>query len=173
MSCVVGIKSKDRIYIGGDSFASSDGDIREIINPKVFRNKHILIGFCGSLISGQLLTPKLWTPPTDIPLLSLSIKKHLEDHDCTVDADADTTKYSHANFLIAFKGTLIQIYADFSVSEFKEDYTAIGSGKHFALGSLYETKHLNPKIRIKKAIQCASYFRGDVGGKIIIKSIGN
>jgi hypothetical protein len=61
------------------------------------------------------------------------------------------------------------MHSDFQLAEYKENYTAIGSGTQYALGSLYTTARtkLKPPDRLEIAIKAASYFSPSVGGEII------
>ena len=172
MTCVVGIEGKGKVYIGSDSLSSSDYDIRHLKEHKVFKNEDYLIGFCGNPRSGQIIGPKYLPHPEEpIEEFIYQIQKQLTDYNLVIN-DPEIATTSLINFLIGHNGSLYQIDNDFFIAKFKENYSAIGSGSSFALGSLYETSKLklSPEKRIRKAIKCASYFCSSVGGKIVIKS---
>jgi len=173
MSCIVGIESDGIVYIGSDSLASAEDDIRHLKEHKTFINGEYLIGFCGSPRSGQVLGPKYLAHPEEpIEEFVDQIKNQLNEYNLLIE-DNENSTLSLSNFLVGYNGILYQIYNDFYIGQFKEKYSAIGSGESYALGSLYETSKINisPKDRIRKAIKCASYFCGSVGGKIVIKSM--
>ena len=75
-----------------------------------------------------------------------------------------------SQILVAFRGRLFVVQCDFQVCERSERYDAIGCGADYALGSLFETdgRKMNPRSRLKRALQCAEKFSAGVRGPFTI-----
>jgi ATP-dependent protease HslVU (ClpYQ) peptidase subunit len=171
MSCIVGLKHNGNIYIGGDGRATSnEGEIRPIICNKVFFNNDYLIGFCGSVRSGQLLYPHNFTPPKEILDWPKEMRDHYNDNGALL-RDEETGDIHGANVLIAKKGKLFEILVDFQMSEIVE-FTAIGSGSPFAFGALEILKFvkgIKPENKVLKALQVSSKYCSQVGPPYEVK----
>jgi ATP-dependent protease HslVU (ClpYQ) peptidase subunit len=73
------------------------------------------------------------------------------------------------NFLVATtEGKLYEILSDFQMNEV-DNFTAIGSGSTFALGSLFTSKGRikEPEARVFKALQTAAFFDAATGPPFI------
>jgi ATP-dependent protease HslVU (ClpYQ) peptidase subunit len=170
MSTVVGIIEDKKIWIGCDSQATSQqGEIRPIICDKVFRNGDFLIGYVGSVRSGQILRPELFpldsTSIASVLHLPDYIRLHFETYGC-LSRDDDQSQMTTSNFLIASKDGLFEILADYQINEVPK-YTAIGSGSNFAFGSLFTTHEMNkftPVERIEYALNAAARFDASSSG---------
>lgn len=67
----------------------------------------------------------------------------------------DYIDFLDSSFLFAYKDKLFSIHTDLSVMEI-DDYCAIGSGSHEAIGSLLSTEGESPVKRIIKAIKASA-----------------
>lgn len=170
MSCVAALKHNGKVYVAADSLSSSEDKLYYRKDKKMFRNGKYLIGFCGSVRTGQVLTEKFWRPPTDIYSVPDHLIKLMEAKGCLITAE-DQSKNCGCNFIFATKKEIYEILVDFQLVEPRDDYTAIGSGADYALGSLFSTKgtNLKPEERLRLAIEAASYFSSSVGGEILIE----
>lgn len=168
MTCIVGLKTEDGVFLGGDTFGSDRFRGEAYVRPKVFKKDDFLIGVCGSYRLMQLLEFKLSVPEKGE---RQSIEKYLYDdfveavRKCVKDGgalktDSGVENLGNANFLFAYKGVLYIFQDDFSILEPKCGYSSTGSGIDHAQSSLYSTEGtgLEPEERIKRAIQCASNF---------------
>lgn len=173
MTCIVGVSNGESLIIAGDSLGVRGLDVVERKDAKVFSTGPFLIGFTTSFRMGQLLQYKL-----DVPLQSEGEGDH--EYMCTKFIDSvqklfREAKYgevkndevSGGEFLIGYKGILYHVYPDFQVAVPSQEFSAAGCGSDFAMGSLFETSHLNPSYRARKAIHCAAHFSGGVGGAIV------
>jgi 20S proteasome alpha/beta subunit len=170
MSCIVGISKGGVVYIGSDSVASSDGEIRLRGDPKLIRNGNFLFGYSGCIRSGQVLSQKYWKAPKDIDSFVDSLRTQLETHGCMEQNEAGRD-LANLNIIIGFNGFLYEVQSDFQLAEYgNNNYTAIGAGSDFALGSLFETEKANidPVDRVQRAIEAAIFFSPAVGGKVLI-----
>jgi ATP-dependent protease HslVU (ClpYQ) peptidase subunit len=172
MSCVAALRNGQHIYLASDSLSSSEDKLYYRKDRKLFRNGKYLVGYCGSVRTGQILQPRYWKIPPDIYLIPDSLMKQLEKKGC-ITITEEGHKCCECNFIFATKGAMYEIMLDFQLGEPADDFIAIGSGADFALGSLYSTKgtKLKPEERLKLALECASYFSPSVGGEIYIEKV--
>lgn len=166
MSCVVGVIHDGKVYIGADGLATTnEGEKRPIITNKVFRNGKYLFGFTGSVRTGQVLYSRYFTPPRDIYDMPDSIREHMAQKG-TLLTNEEQAQAHAANFLIGFNGRLFEILIDFQMNEVSGNYTALGSGGPYALGSLFTTRKsykMKPENRIIRALEAASQFDASCG----------
>lgn len=169
MSCISGLVYKKKVYIGADSLATSDDDIRKMSTRKIFRKEDYIFGVVGMTFPIQIMNSKKLKTSKNVYTTAEIIKELLMEEGCIISDEG--MKQLGCNVMIGYKGKIYQLNTDFFLCEFEEPYNSIGSGGAYALGSLYsniKSNDKNPVDIIKESIECASYFRGDVGGKIII-----
>jgi len=164
MTCIVGIRSENGLYIGGDSAVSSDNLVQTMADPKVWRKGQFIIGYAGGLRVGQIIKYKMKIPPfnkrepTEYMVTGFvdAMRKCLK----TAGAAREDKKEEEQEnqFLIGFKGRLFEIDEAYGVCEVGDEFIAIGCGTEYALGSLHATKGKNPEKRIWAALEASSYF---------------
>lgn len=171
MSTVVAIVDGEKIWMGADSYASMEsGERRRILCNKMFINPPYLIGYVGSARVGQTLRPEYFDPPESVFNFPDALIKQFEEKGCLgVDPDDQTSKNS-SNFLIATpNGKLFEILVDFQINQVK-DFTGIGSGSTFALGSLYTTRKMKDhRKRILTALKIAGIYDIHTGPPFIVE----
>lgn len=168
MTCIVGIVTKDDVYIGGDSAGVAGLNITVRKDPKVFRNGPAVFGFTDSFRMGQLLRfnceipekiekmdPYDWVCNHLVPEFRHSLK---EGGFAKVE---DNVEHG-GTFLLGAYGRLFEIDSDFQVGEPVDNYAAIGCGADFALGALAMTDDLAPMERIVDVLNVATKFSGGV-----------
>ncbi len=190
MTCIVGVKHEGKVYIGGDSMGSNGHTYFQMSNSKVFRifgsenELKAVIGYTSSFRMGQLLQFRLRVAA---PLEGQDLYQFM----CSVFIDAvievlDAGKFSRyeegvftvGTFIVGVQDRMFIIQSDCSVSECTADYTSVGSGMEFALGSLHSSRYdecRDPKFfqntgerRATLAIAAAAAHCVSVGGKINI-----
>ena len=164
MSCVIGLLHDGKLYMGADGVSTnSSGDHRPVHCEKIFWNGDYLIGFTGSIRTGQLLKPNYFTPPNDIMELPDAMFEHF-DRKSVICIDEENCKIQQSNFLIGWKGRLYDVLIDFQLNETYGDYNAIGSGAPYALGSLFTSRKVkSPEKRVLNALKSAAEFSFAVG----------
>jgi len=164
MSCVVGLLKSGKLYMGSDGRATTDeGEKRPIVATKLFWNNEFLIGFAGSVRTGQLLKPEYFKVPDSISDLPDSIIQHLGSKGSLATSD-DQLAMQNCNVLIGFEGKLYEILSDFQLNEVYGDFLAVGSGSSYAMGSLYTSKRVKSgEKRVLTALKTASYFDSACG----------
>ena len=166
MSTVIGLVQDGKVYMGADSFATTEsGERRNMIVKKIFTNGLIMFGFVGSVRSGQVLKPEYFKVPKNIYELPDKIRLQFEEKGCLATNSETQTSLMEGNFLIATAGgKLYEMLSDFQFNEIS-DFTAIGSGSTFALGSLFTSKGIinDPKARVLKALEASAFFDSATG----------
>ena len=171
MSCIIGLKHGSSIYIGADSAATTEeGDIRPIKVIKLFRKDNYLIGFAGSVRTGQILNTDFFTPEDDIYSFVEILRNTLEHAGCLVTADGGI-KMSQSCFIIAHEGKLYEILSDLQLNEIEGNFTAIGSGTPYAFAALdiLSQMDLSPSEIIKSSFEVVSKYQATVRGPWIIE----
>lgn len=173
MSCVVALIHENKVWMGCDSFATTEtGERRPIGNEKVFRNGKYLLGFIGSVRCGQLLHPHYFKPPSNILDFPTKVIELFKIFGSLVVTPTQTVA-QESNMVIAVKGgKLWELMTDFQLNPIPE-YTSIGSGSIFAFGSLHTTNNLymHPQDRIKYALEAAACFDTGTGPPFKVFSI--
>lgn len=179
MTCIVGLKTSEAIYIGGDGRVSigyhrilRDGSV------KVFERDGIVYGGMGSLRGCQVIQHALATPryhPDDDPLEFASIKltramRNALQENNAMSQDRDGREHMGVGFAVAFQDRLLEIDAWGCVLEPVTGELALGCGEEFALGSLEATRSsdLTPEQRILHAIVAAERHSSGVGDSITL-----
>jgi ATP-dependent protease HslVU (ClpYQ) peptidase subunit len=173
VTCIVGVASDGKVYMGADRGLSSDHEIVSMTNSKIHIRDKWIFGFSGSLGTGQLMEfiniPILNKGDDPYSILRLLI---VEEFKSMVEKYGSlTTPEDHCDFLIGANGRLFEFSTeDWGVAEIKE--SAVGSGSSFALGSLYSTTHYKvPEKRVEKAVCSAIHYSPSCQGPIDILSI--
>lgn len=156
MTCIVGIRHEDSVYLASDRGLSDDDIITSMSAPKIRINDKYLIGYADSPGTGQLLHwITLPTPPRRNvekfmrTTFITSVRKQL------MDSGVDLKDGGHASFLIGVSGQLFFMdTTDWQVTEC--EYMSIGSGSSIAMGSLYTTSTWkSPEKRAYTAVSAA------------------
>ena len=175
MTCIVALKDKEYLYIGGDRFKSNSYSGRNELQSKIFKKQDMLLGYSGFVRFGQIIEKYLELPidtreiNIDYVIMDLipAIRKILEEYKySSTDHNGSITGL----LLICYKGSIFQIQQNYSVLEY-EDYDSIGSGEDYAEGALYclfnTYTELSPENKIKLAIGAASFHVVSVDDKHI------
>lgn len=163
MTCIVGLVSGGRAWIGGDSAGCNGWRLDVRSDPKVFRVGQFVMGFTDSFRMGQLLAHAL-QPPT-LPKLKRDLDRYM-----TVDfVDAVRSLFkekgfmltkdgqeSGGAFMVGVAGRIYVVERDFQVGRFQDGMQAIGCGADIALGVLLATGGMKPEARIRMALRAAA-----------------
>lgn len=183
MTCIVGIKTKTNVYIGGDTLGSNGFTGGSYVKSKVFKKGKFLFGGCGSyrilqLLEFELTIPKIYVDEkTDDYLYSRfvdAVRSCIKSGGALKLKDG-VEEMANCAFLFAYDNRLFTMQGNFSILESTNDYSVTGSGSYHAEASLYSTQDVikDPIKRIKKAIICASNYVLSVNDKIDIISLND
>jgi ATP-dependent protease HslVU (ClpYQ) peptidase subunit len=177
MTCIVGISHRGRVYMGGDSAAVQGWTRRKTALKKVFRRGPFLIGYTSSFRMGQLLehhldVPKQAAGQDDMAYMVTgfieSVRKLLKDKGF---AKVESNSETGGQFLVGYRGQLYTVHRDFQVGHVADGMDAVGSGREYALGSLYALDKLGPTTRIKRALAITAYFNAAVAPPFVVRSM--
>lgn len=176
MTCIVGLTSKGKVYIGADSAGVAGLNLQVRADCKVFTTKEFAFGFCGSFRMGQLLRysfkPPRRHPETDLYKYMVTdfineVRKTLKDGGYAAKKD-DIEKGGF--FLVGHAGRLFYIESDYQVGEAATPYNATGCGAPFAIGSLFSSKGEAEK-RIREALDAAEANSAGVRGPFHVVNV--
>lgn len=180
MTCIVGLVENDKVYIGGDSAGVGGYDITVRKDVKVFRNGPFLMGFTSSFRMGQLLAYKLRVPvrqPEYTEIMAFMVTTFIDSvRSCLKEGGFSRSKEgeeSGGSFLVGYEGRLFEVHEDFQIGESYDDYSAVGCGDNYAIGSLYTTRGgvWSPEERITMALEAAAHHSAGVCAPFIIESL--
>lgn len=178
MTCIVGLKHKGKVYIGGDSLGSNSALQKTVrADEKVFQKNDMIFGFTSSYRMGQILRYS-FTPPSRaekvddmqylvgdfIPALIKTFSEYgylSKSHERNVGG----------TFLLGYRKELYVIENDFQVGVPTLDYDSCGCGEDLAKGCMFATDGKEPKFRIEKALDAASVHSAGVAPPYKIVSI--
>jgi len=182
MTCIVGLKHKKKVYIGGDSCTTAGYETRATSQKKVFRignnDNAMLIGNSGSLRTQQILkynvTPPKITQSVEkylvrefVPLLRKTLKEH-----GWIKKENETEEISgQGGFIIGLKGQIFCIYQDFQVHAVEDNIHSIGSGGEYALGAMLAMPNSPPKQRILTALSIAGELTMSVSAPYYVETL--
>ena len=159
MTVIVGVSDKDRVYIGGDRGVSDDTAILSMSRPKITKRDGWVFGYAGSLGTGQLIEfitlPKVQKGEDPYKVLRIDIVEQLKN---IYDTHGRDIEDNGTDWVIGYKNRLFEMSSgDWGVLEI--EYSAIGTGSTFALGSLHATQNWqDSKRRVHKALEAAISF---------------
>jgi hypothetical protein len=184
MTCIVGIASQGRVFIGGDSAGVGGYDLTVRNDRKVFRNGDFVMGFTTSFRMGQLLA-FAFNPPkpregTDV--FAYMVTDFVDAARATMKTGGfsrvkDTNSEQGGVFLVGYAGRLFKIESDFQVGESIYGFDAAGCGDQLALGSLHTSSKAtglftatDPEERIREALRVAESCSAGVRQPFFIES---
>ena len=176
MTCIVGLVDDGRVWMGADSRSTSASDwCLTTQSPKIIEKDGALFGCAGSPRIGQLIRYSTTLPkrlPDDLDRevfeIVAAIQRGLREGNCiAVDGGAETYD---GTILLGYRGNLFLVSNDYSITQPRENYQAIGSGSPTALGALYATKGQEPETRIRIALEAAAQTSPYVSGPFVIMS---
>lgn len=170
MTCIVGLISKGKVYIGGDSAAVGGLSISSRKDTKVFKNGEFMFGFTSSFRMGQLLRFSFTAP--DHParmgdeefMMTRFVNAVRECLKAGGYARAVNGEEEGGTFIVGYRGKMYLIYSDYQVGIPSEEYAAVGCGQDLALGALFASSvsNLEPEARINLALGAAEAFSAGV-----------
>jgi len=167
MTCIIGLVSGGKVYMGGDSAGAAGWTVRALQNPKVFKVGPFIMGGTGSIRMGNVLQYHLEVQPQDgesdheymICQFAEAVRATLKEHGV---AKVENNVEEGELFLVGYRGHLYWADSDFQITEHTDGYDACGCGAEFALGAMRVLEGLPPKKRIKRALAIAAHFSGGV-----------
>lgn len=177
MTCIAALVQNNIVYMGGDSAGIGNLDLTVRADPKVFINRHVIIGFTGSFRFGQVMHYH-FEPPTPNPLESdmqymvrrfiPAMRDILKEHG---SARVDNNQEQGGLCLVGHSGQLYCIDYDYQVGEPLDNFAAIGCGAQIAHGALFATRRVkDPWKRLATALEASERFSAGVRGPFIYEA---
>lgn len=186
MTVVVALKKDDELWIGSDGESSSD---YTHISSTERKFQELFPGFwigIAGLSSMKLLmrsgfeVPKYDGENLEKYLLKSFIPKlkdFMKENEYLI-TNEDEPSTMECEMLICCENNIYYLSNDFDLSLITNDYIAIGTGKLYAMASLYENRpslaintDMSPEARLIKSIDNAKHFDMACGGEIYLKRI--
>lgn len=137
-------------------------------DPKVFLNGNFIFGFTTSFRMGNLLQYKLECPkqPHGMDDMRFMVTLFVDAVRKCFKENGFGSCEAGGTFIVGYNGNLYTIYGDYQVGRHHENYSSVGCGSEFALGSLHSSDKidLDPKERLTMALDAASHFSAGVAG---------
>jgi ATP-dependent protease HslVU (ClpYQ) peptidase subunit len=181
MTCIIGYKVNNLVYIGGDSCGADSYSYTKRIrkDSKVFKNGEYIIGYTSSFRMGQLLRfNELPIPKVGEDLYQFFCTKFIDTIREILKKGGYATVKENAEqggcFLVGYRDRLFEIESDFQVSEVADSFDSIGCGSNFSLGALkiLEKESISPIEKISRALEVASYFSAYVTPPFLVMRTG-
>lgn len=171
MTCCVALKNRGHVIVGADRCQTWDsGDYVVSRHSKVWNSGAFIVATSGSPRVGQIIrtTVKMPSkPPKDllgymVEAFCFTARKALELHEWKSAAEE---KPLEGALIVAAKDRVFEVQSDFSVIESDAEYTTVGSGGSFALGSLATRGRGVPaRKRVRDALRAAEQHMNSVRG---------
>lgn len=167
MTCIVGLESRNTVYIGGDSAATA-GDLSQMIiaEKKVFKRGEFVFGICGTpkvmdTMRFNLVIPENDGSKSDRAYLSSDFIAAFREQlkvDGVLNHDPQHGEYFQGAFLMGYRGKLYRIESNLQIVTAAYGFDSVGSGADIALGNLHASKgkFSNPKKRIVSALEASA-----------------
>lgn len=183
MTCIVGIVSEGKVFMGGDSYIGCDYSSSVLEDPKIFKKDNMIFGVTGTLRGLQLMKYKNWIPKYREDEYSSEMEYICSDFIDALKKLFKDNGYSYLEdnqdkqqdwYLLGWGGKLYTIQCNFQVVTLQRKYHSIGVAADVALGCLYSNeKFLSDDSvgYITMALKAAQEFSCGVRGPFIIESI--
>lgn len=166
MTIIIGLEDKGTVFMGGDSAVTTWPNCVEVVrDKKVFFMGDMLLGSAGALRTSQIVRHGLsfryqFEQESLMDYLVNGIAEPMRDAlkergASKIEANEET---SLNWWLLGYRGKVYEIDGGFSITNTTRGFTAIGSGRDFALASMLALKHLPPKERILESLKIAGKF---------------
>jgi len=159
MTAIVGIESRGRVYLAGDSAITAGDGQRRTGGPKVRRSGRIVLGVAGGAIEWVVAMattlpdyddsePVAWCRSVLAPVLLEACR-------------AVELRKPRLELLVGVGGVLVVLdglRARDVAHTWSDGHGAIGDGGELALGSLWATRGQRPRERLTAALEAAAHY---------------
>jgi ATP-dependent protease HslVU (ClpYQ) peptidase subunit len=166
VTCIVGLRHRGHVYLGGDSAGVAGMSLTVRADEKVFRTGPYVMGFTTSFRMGQLLRYKLEPPAPTEGLDRFMVTTFVDAvRSCLSDGGwlkKESSKEEGGTFLVGVAGELFAVYSDFQVGRAADEYDAVGCGADLAKGAMHATRGRAARHRLLGALSAAAHHSGGV-----------
>jgi len=176
MTCVIGLKTQNDVYLAADSVCTDTQTLHLHTRNerKIFTNGNAIFGYSGLCRLPQVVEYNFKMPK--------QTQKDDMEFLCSTFVDALRKCFKKASFtelqsgreffagqlLLGYKNNIYEIEGDFTImNEINamagHNFTAIGCGRDLALGSLYSSSTVKDhKVRLREALEVAEKYSSGV-----------
>ena len=162
MTCIVGIEQDGKVFIGGDSSASTQETMNLTSIEKVFRNGRFVIGFTSSFRMGQILRYGIDFPIAEVYDEAYMVRQFVETVRVRFRelgfSKIESNEETGGDFLVGVDGKIWHVSSDFQVNRYRDGLYAIGSGATYALGAMKALDAIETVERLTKALEISAYY---------------
>ena len=178
MTVIIGLEHEGKVWMGGDSASTSGYHQRRLADPKIFVASDILFGGTGSSRISQIMqyhfSVREQLPSEDdhaylITLVVPEMRSVLLLHGAMGKDEGRDDGYN--SFLMGYRGKLYSFFSDFQLNRYDDGFDAVGAGREYAVGAMGASAHLEPKKRIKQALEITALWNTTVCSPFHIESI--
>lgn len=177
MTCIAVVRDRatNKIWMAGERAVSDDNTVNVCSSPKIWKKEGYMFGYAGAMDGDRLR--HLFVPPQyegrgsiDKFMYSKFLKGLRNFYEGWW---VDTSSSSDFGMIICIRGKIYEHSAgDMSLTQYEQDYLAMGSGADLAMGSLYTTqKQKDGRKRVMQAVNAAITHSPSCKGPIDILSI--
>lgn len=178
MTCIVGfINSKSKkMTLMADSRSSTPAGFyidKNEFRDKVFKKGKMVFGCSGTSLLNQVVKYNCEIPELEkgedtkaymVTKFIPALRKAVNENNATIKGEKGTM---NGTVMIGFNGHIYVIGSNYTITEVADEFTVIGSGSSFAIGSLKTNKSPDQKEKVKFAIKLAAKHINNVGGDIV------
>lgn len=181
MTCIVAVADGRQVWMGADSeWSSTDASCGALSWPKIAIMGDYLIGMSGLLRTMNLVYHSFLPPPPPRArrdLMTFMVNEFVPQLKAVVEPTAPAAEGRRRgemdnDMLVGIGGSIYYVDSDFAVIREPLDYSACGSGRHVALGSLGSSVKLKPRKRLELALKLAERHAQGVKGRFRYLSVG-
>lgn len=173
MTCVVGLETKQGVWLGTDSFLGTEGGRSLHDRPKWFRKGPLVFAWAGDARAAQVVEYALTLPsaavrkksPDPLPyLVAVASRLRLDLREAGANLRAPgSADGAGTTFLVAYEKRLYYLQEDYSVVRPREGFAAVGAGEPYGLAALAALHPLlGPREAVLGALQVAGRLSNHV-----------
>lgn len=180
MTCVVGIRTNNGIFIAADVQGTGGHSKAMRVDGKVFEKGEFIYGGCGSYRMIQVLRYVFKEPahPEGMGVMAYLVSVYTPALvECFKEQGILHRRddvISAGTYLMGYRGTLFKAESDLQWGENECCYDACGSGDDLARGCMFaliDNNHMSPEDKLYKCLDAASAFNATVGGRYELVSV--
>lgn len=165
MTCAIGLKYNNIIYIGADNVGSNEHIKLSRNDQKVFIKNNMIFGCTTSYRMINLLQYQLEIPIHNNKSIDAYMYTDFIETVRTLFKDKgfskiDANVQTGGNFIVGYQGNLYEIENDFQIVKHNDNFCCVGSGSYYAYGAMkiLQKEKISPENKIKRALEVAEYY---------------
>ena len=168
MTCIIGLEENGKAYVGADSMQVRGFNELMSSNKKIFRIDGFIFAHTGYCKGSQIVKYLLDIPTPDeiderFMFTKIAEPMRLKMKEIGYSEIKDNQESHEDGWIVAYKDQVYVINSDWETSRQSSGLSVGGCGGYYAKGVMLALKDVEPKKRIKKALEIASKCSVGVG----------